>query len=389
MAIKQRTKRKALIISPAGEIYDRDHVRWYRYPESEFRSNVIAKYFNIGDMIVFDSMLKILGYDSYQPLEIENPTDADQESYDGAEAIFVRPSNFVHNEMDWHKALDVIKKSKLPVFAIGVGGQAEANGRYTLSGSNLRFWQTISDSSVLIGVRGTFTAELFCRSGIKNVVVCGCPSIFRARRRDLEVNAAVRPQRIAFSIRREIGPKYTSDVTQYVETQRDMMLELSQAFDMEITSHGELEEKAFFFGDEELMERALERFRSSGWFGDLTAASMENLYKTRLHFFLDAASYDEFLDGIDFAIGYRVHGVLPAIARGIPGMLINYDARTAELIETHAIPSIELNAASTLSRTSAREIMEQADFSTFNKIFGARYDAMKQVHEANGVLHRM
>jgi len=387
--MKFKTTRRALIISPAGEIYDRDRVRWYQYPKSEFRSNIIARYFNIGDMIVFDSMLKILGYDSYHPLEIENPADSDREMYEDAEAIFIRPSNFVHNDMDWHNALDVIKKAKLPVFAIGVGGQAESNGKYVLEGSNLRFWQTVSDSSNFIGVRGTFTAELFYRSGIKNIIVCGCPSIFRSRRRDLEVKAEKPTERIAFSIRREIGPSYTSDVGRYLKTQRDMMLELSRTFDTRITAHGETEEKAFYFGDDELVQSAIEKFRSSGWFSDTTADSMEALYKNKLMFFLDVASYDEFLDTIDFAIGYRVHGVLPAIAKGVPSLLVNYDARTAELIETHAIPAIELDTASAITEETAREVIEQVDFTTFNKIYSARYDAMKQAHEANGVLHRL
>ncbi len=38
------------------------------------------------------------------------------------------------------------------------------------------------------------------------------------------------------------------------------------------------------------------------------------------------------------AVGYRVHGVLPAVAQGAPGVLVAYDTRSQELAETLKIP---------------------------------------------------
>ena len=42
---------------------------------------LLSDYFNIGDMIVYDSTLKLLRYAHLEPMKIMNPTEADIERY--------------------------------------------------------------------------------------------------------------------------------------------------------------------------------------------------------------------------------------------------------------------------------------------------------------------
>lgn len=373
---------RVLVISPAGQIYNRDCVRWY----DQSRKQIEEEYFNIGDMVVYDSTLKMLAFDQVSDLKIVSPTQDDIERYKGYDYIVVRASNFIHNEMQWHRALEVLQEVQLPVFAFGVGGQASGRENYKLNEHNLRFWKTVSERSKLIGVRGSYTADMLYANGIKNVEVCGCPSLFRARNRDLRVGLPPEVGKVAFSIRREASATYTEDVQAYLAQQRDFLLRVAGSYHTTVTIHGEPEEKGFFYGRQDIMARAEAEFRSTGWWTPDTEEAMRALYANRLFFFLDVSEYDTFIRSQDVAIGYRVHGVLPALANGKPGVLVRYDSRSNELADSLAIPSVTAEEA---LRLSPRELLESVSFDDFNKVFPSRYDKMKFVLEQNGVPHRL
>jgi hypothetical protein len=381
--IPQRAKPRILVLSPAGVVYDHDCVRWY--PQSH--DQILHNYFNIGDMVVYDSTLKILDHAEVRGTIIDRISEAEIAQYrDGYDYFLIRASNFVHDDMDWLHAIEVLERVPLPVHAIGVGAQSSGSGVYRLTGRNLRFWQMVSERSTVIGVRGTFTADVLAASGIHNVEIVGCPSMFRTRRRDLDIHMPDEIRRLAFSIRREVDGAYSSNAVAYRQKQRDLLLQAAGLFDVTVSIHGEPEEKAFWFKDEAGMARGREIFRHEGWFTAETAEAMERLYRDKLFFFLEVAEYDHFIRQQDFALGYRVHGVLPGLANGVPGVMVRYDSRSSELTQTHAIPSIEIDR---LDHVDLPQILRETDFTTFNRVHRLRYDKMKFVLEANGLAHRM
>lgn len=378
---KGRVAKQVLVISPAGQTYEHDRVRWYEEPGEK----VLNRYFNIGDMVVYDSTLKMLDYELVGDLKIMDPTDSDVERYKSADFAVVRASNFIHNQMQWHRAVEVLERTNLPVYAVGVGGQASSRDDYKLNDHNLRFWKTVSDRSKVIGVRGTFTAELLYANGIKNVEIVGCPSIFRTRNRNLRLSMPRDIRNVAFSTRREVDKTYSANPGEYLRIQRDFLLRTADTFNTTVTTHGENEEKAYFYKSEEGMEKARQIFAHEGWFTEDTAERMEQLYRKKMFFFLRVEDYDQFIRDQDFALGYRVHGVLPAMAQGIPGLLVKYDTRSTELADTHAIPSIILNE----SPHSVEKLLEDVSFDDFNKLYPQRYDNMKLCLESNGLPHRL
>lgn len=376
-------KPRVLVLSPAGDVYDTDCVKWY--PETH--EEILKNYFNIGDMVVYDSTLKILDHQQVTGTVIHKLHDSLTEHYrDGYDYFVVRASNFLHNDMDWLHAIEVLEKVQLPIYAIGVGAQSSGKGVYKLTGKNLRFWQMVSERSNVIGVRGTFTADVLAASGIRNVEIVGCPSMFRTRKRELNIQKPYSIERMAFSIRREVDGTYSSNADQYRIRQRDLMLQAARMFDVTVSIHGEPEEKAFYYKDAEGMARAREIFRHEKWFTDETQAEMERLYRDKLFFFLKVADYDAFIKTQDFALGYRVHGILPGLANGVPGVMVRYDSRSSELANTHAIPFIDIEEAESVN---LREVLDNVDFSEFNRIHRLRYDKMKFVLEANGLQHRL
>jgi len=373
---------RVLVISPAGRVYDHDNVQWYDFPSER----IANEYFNIGDMIVYDSTLKILNYSEICSMKIRDTLPEDIEFYRTFDYIIVRASNFIHNHMNWERAIEVLEKVQLPVYALGVGGQAASRQDYALTGDNLRFWQIVSERSRAVGVRGSFTAELLYSNGIKNVDIVGCPSLFRARKRDLQIASPTNIEKVAFSVRREVGGDYSSNPREYLRIQRELMLNIDAVFDTTITTHGEVEEKAFYFKNEAAMERASQLFLAEGWWTAETAARMEKLYREKMFFFLRVEDYDAFIKKQDFAFGYRVHGVLPALANGVPGVLVKYDSRSTELADALSVPSLIIKDK---LPSDIGKLLREVSFEDFNKTFALRYDRMKLLMEHNGIAHRM
>ena len=82
----------------------------------------------------------------------------------------------------------------------------------------------------------------------------------------------------------------------------------------------------------------------------------------------------------DFAIGYRVHGILPAMANGIPGVLVSYDSRSGELAETFSIPSA---TAEILNAMPFEQILDPNQFKEFSARFPIDYDQFKSFLDRN------
>ncbi|WP_424810404.1 polysaccharide pyruvyl transferase family protein [Roseococcus sp. YIM B11640] len=374
--------RRVLVISPAGRVYEHDRVQWYDFPQER----IASEYFNIGDMVVFDSTLKLLQYTQVSEMKIRDPSEADIEFYKTFDYIIVRASNFIHNYMNWERAIEVLNRVQIPVYALGVGGQATSRDDYKLTGDNLRFWQIVSERSKAVGVRGTFTADLLYANGIRNVDIVGCPSLFRARNRDLRIEAPADIKRVAFSVRREVGGGYSSNPRDYLRIQRDLLLHTMDAFDTTVTTHGEVDEKAFYFQNAQGMAKARELFLKEGWWTPETAERLERLYREKMFFFLRVEDYDRFICSQDFAFGYRVHGVLPALANGVPGVLVKYDSRSTELADSLSVPSLVIENE---PPSDVGKLLREVSFDDFNKTFALRYDRMKLLIEYNGIPHRM
>lgn len=376
---------RALVIYPAGEVYDHDKVRWYRAPMEK----LLSDYFNIGDMIVYDSTLKLLRYAHLEPMKIMSPTEADIERYASEfDYVFVRGSNFIHEKMEWFRAVEVLERVKLPVYAIGVGAQASLNRAIELSEGSKRFWSIVGDRCAAIGVRGAFSAETLRHNGVRNVEVVGCPSIFRTRNRDLAIKIPDQREirKVAFSLRREFDSSYTANPETYIRNQRQALLKVDSQSDMVMSSHGEQEEKAFFLRDDAAKAKAVAEFVHSGWWDGPDDARMREIYEKKLFSFFDVERYDEFAAGLDLAVGYRVHGVLPAVAHGVPGVLVAYDTRSQELAETLKIPVVPEAA---LAEGGWRAVYQEAALNALSKSYAQSYDRMRNFLATNGVPHRM
>lgn len=376
--------KRVLVMSPAGVRYNHDDVKCRPWPLQQ----KIETYSNTGDWMVYDSCLKLLDFADVQPFNLMAATDAEIEKcnaeYDYA---FLRGSNYIHEYMEWNGAVDVLGKLKIPVVAFSVGAQAPSARKLQLPQKAIDFWKSIADHSASIGVRGTYSAEVLNDIGIRNVEIIGCPSLFRHN--DPFLRARIKPlqavRKIAFNLRREVSGTYTSDAARYLGVQKAAIRSLARQFDITVTTHGEQAEKAFFFQHPELSAKYRSQLIAEGWF-DGPDDTLIPIYENQLFYNETVADYDRFIRTQDLAMGFRVHGNLPALANGVPAIVVDYDSRSRELADTFRIPVITLDE---MEQQPLSALYRDDLWDAFHDHYPAAYRQMAAFLDRNGLAHNM
>jgi polysaccharide pyruvyl transferase WcaK-like protein len=379
--------KRILVISPSGEVYDHDNVRWYRHKDIQ-RS--INHYHNIGDAFVFDSSLKLLNYDQLDALEIAKPRLEDMDRINAEyDYVFLRGSNYVHKDMIWEQTIEVLKKLRIPVIAWGIGAQAPVKGKIELSEETKTVLRMMADSTTSIGVRGAYSAQVLWDIGIRNVRIVGCPTAFRRNNPDLNIKlpSLDKIRTAGITVRREVSSTYARDIQQYLTFHRDLVKNLAQRFDVVLMAQGEIEEKKIVFGTPEQKEEAIAALCSdqqiNDWYFD---DAMEKLHRERLFYSDVVADYEDLVQQKDLVLGYRLHGNLMALANGIPSIYFTYDSRTVEFAETYQIPSFDVFSGKDFK---LEEYWDQSLFDRFNRAYHHTYREMRQFLIENGADTKM
>lgn len=376
---------KILVISPSGEVYDHDCVRWYSDLGYHTKPD---HYHNIGDAFVFDSSLKLLSYSQLEPVDIRRPTDAEIERYNSEyDYAFLRGSNYLHQDMDWENAPSVLSKLKIPIIAFGIGAQAPSKGPLVLSQATRRVLELIAERSVSLGVRGSYTADVLWGLGIRNTRIIACPTVFRNNdpglRIDLPSLDSVRD--VAYTLRREVDVTYAQDLRRYLDLQRQTILDLADRFNVDVLAQGEVEEKNILWGDPARKAAAIQTLRNRGW---LRGADdpLEKLYSTNLFYSDSVAEFERKLRQKQLVLGYRLHGNLLGLANRVPSVYFTYDSRTAEFAETLQIPSFDVFSGRNFH---LEDFWDQSLFERFNRAYYQTYRAMRLFLDENGIAHKM
>ena len=376
---------KILVISPSGEVYDHDCVRWY----SDLGFDLAPDhYHNIGDAFVFDSSLKLLSYTTIDSVDIRRPSDVDIDRYNNEyDYAFLRGSNYLHKDMDWENAPSVLARLKIPVIAFGIGAQAPSKGPLVLSQATRRVLALIAERSVSLGVRGSYTADVLWGLGIRNTRIIACPTIFRNNdpglRIDLPPLDTVRD--IAYTLRREVDVTYAQDLRRYLDLQRETILDLAERFNVDILAQGEVEEKSILWGNPSRKAAALQTLRNRGWLRG-HEDPLEKLYEANLFYSDSVADFERKLCQKHLVLGYRLHGNLLGLANRVPSVYFTYDSRTAEFAETLQIPSFDVFSGKTFC---LEDHWDQSLFERFNRAYYQTYRAMRLFLDENGVAHKM
>jgi len=377
--------KKVLVISPSGEVYNHDCVRWYS--REGFDTNP-DHYHNIGDAFVFDSSLKLMQFDELKMLDIRNPSDAMIDRYNNEyEYAFLRGSNYIHPLMDWENAPAVLRRLRIPILAFGIGAQAPIKGDLELPRAAREVLAIIADHSTSIGVRGSYTADVLWSLGLRNVRIIGCPTVFRSNDPHLRIDLPPLEQvrQVGYTLRREVSFDYAKDVPYYLDVQRQSILELSTRFKLDILSQGEIEEKAILWGNHLQREAAKAVLREQGWLHG-PHDKLEALYDQNLFYSDDVTEFEEKLRTQQLVLGFRLHGNLLGLANRVPSIYFTYDSRTTEFVDTFSIPRFDIYAGEPFR---LEEYWDQSLFERFNRAYYQRYRDMRLFLDENNIAHKM
>ncbi|MGO4403525.1 polysaccharide pyruvyl transferase family protein [Bosea sp. RAF48] len=378
---------RILVISPSGEVYDHDNVRWYRYADLQSH---IDHYHNIGDAFVFDSSLKLLNFDKLDELPIAHVDPARIDRLNAEyDYVFLRGSNYIHAQMNWSRAAEVLRRLKLPVIAFGIGAQAPVSGKLELSEDTKTVLKLISDSTASLGVRGAYSAEVLNNLGIHNVRIIGCPTAFRNNNPDLAIRLPALDQvkKVGVTLRREVSKTYAQDIKRYLTFHRDLVKAMADRFEVTLMSQGEVEEKKLALGTPEQKAQAMASLRDNAWARDwYIDEQVSSLYQSRMFYSDVVAEYERLVRGLDLVLGYRLHGNLMALANGTPSIYFTYDSRTVEFADTFKIPSVDVFSGQDFR---LEDYWEQSRFDRFNEAYAQVYGQMRDFLVENRVDNKM
>ncbi len=374
---------KILVLIPHGEIHGRDDVRAYHWQDIERN---LTRYYNMGDLFVYDSSLKVLDFDEIEPLTISqvSPYDIDRCNAE-FDYCFLRGSNYLHAEMQWECAEEVLSKLKIPVIPFGIGAQAPEDAPPRLSEQTMRVMRRMGDSCARVGVRGTFSAEVLNGIGVKNIEIVGCPTLFRARDSNLAIAVRSDAEAVGFGLRREADAHYVSDLARYHGLQRRIIEDLDKRYSLTVLAQGEMEEKQIFYRSAEHLPAAVHNLVATGWFQS-ERDPLYALYRNQLFFSEHVSDYEALMQRFDLVVTFRLHAALLALANGTPAIFCTYDSRSRELAETFAIPGFDMRERRAFV---LEDYHTQQAFDRFNAAYRRGYDVMRGFLDANGMAHRL
>lgn len=287
---------------------------------------------------LIDEPVKVLGLDtSWNPAEIRND----------CRVAVVPSANFIREGVDFGTFVGFLEKLELPLVFIGLGAQADSYDQteFDFHPSVLRLIDLIRERSPAVSLRGEFTQRVLDRFGVQNAVVTGCPSNFINPAPDFPDQIE---RKHAAGMRSYITqadepwpkkPKKAEVEKRLVEWTRSGPSVMVQQSVPSMIAYLRRENP---FAD----DTPSEKFEASLARKLMPEASIEEfrdfvLLKIRTYYAVDQWIEDS--SKFDFSVGLRLHGNMAAWQSGTPALWITHDSRTRELVETMALPNIDID----------------------------------------------
>jgi Polysaccharide pyruvyl transferase len=321
----------------------------HRSPYEMLERNLIGD--NTGNLVFLDAAYRLLERPGVEVVPDGfrlDPRRADRinERFDAYVVPFANAFRAVWTER-LERWTELIERLRIPVVILGVGAQSDVGFSRArlepLEAGARRFVRAVLDRGPSIGVRGEFTADWLRGLGFRDVEVIGCPSMFwNGDRLSIERRTPALDQgsRIAITVspyRREMAPILAHHIARYP----NLTYVAQDPASMERL----------------LFPRATETGpRSAG----IAAEAFDPLFEAgKVRMFLHPVPWIEYLRGVDFAFGTRIHGAITALLAGTPAFVLAHDSRTLELARYFEIPHRLL--ASTEPEVDAAELHAEAD----------------------------
>lgn len=323
---------------------------------------------NTGTYLMTDSLVKIIDADELIP-----------RFYEFHECVDTVVTNVMHRIGDnlkidipyWDNILR--HTERLVPLSLGFAFQ---DGKISPMDDSLKRLLCMIAERTEIGVRTEYDAEFLSDSGIKNVCVIGCPSLFYHMDRNFRVDDSRRGDMhsVNFNFSSDFGNLGISQRTA-VEVHWRLLLWFKWQYER-LRARVHLTMQKPPFAEICDMHNIL-----------LSYKEVHLFYKDCGRYFYSVGDWIAALREDDFSMGSRFHGNIAAILSGTPTLMVNIDKRMKGMNDFYKIPSIDIEE---FDLNQPIEYYRQlADYSEFNKSYADRFDNFVDYCKRNGVKLRL
>lgn len=319
---------------------------------------------NVGDIFIDDSVKRILKYDRENSVEIDprKPITLEHiEAINRTKAAIIVGTCLWYRSLPkpsrWHFNMDLLRQIKVPIIPMGVGTQRHFDADNAFDPGTLEQIKHIHSSCEVASARDIRTIEVLHESGIRNVALTGCPTLFRSLKKEWKLCRS-ESNHITVTVRK--GQRHN------VKT----LLKLLEKKGCRVTIAAQ---------------------GAGDCFLNYSIPFFQKKTQTLYEYALDP--YLKLVDECAGAIGWRLHGNMIYLAAGKPAMLLSNSSRGQSFCDTFRLPTLRSPDYETLPVAQIAEIIERFfDDSTFAALPG-KYAEMRgqMVHflDRNGLQHNL
>lgn len=256
------------------------------------------------------------------------------------------------------------EKLKIPMYIIGAGIQCNDYDEIDFVVENTKekvknLCKAVYNSGGEFALRGYFTKEYLDKVISNTAVVTGCPSMYQnGRSLNIDINRLKNKESITLAL------------NGYLKDKEQVLLKMLNKYPKSVFMD-QSEFAGILYGDYDKNEIPV------------SYEILKVLEQKRIKLIYDVPVWLDYLKhNIDLSIGYRIHGNLAAVLAGVPSVVIPFDARTRELAEFYDIPIIPKNKKFDMNLDN---IIEDLDYSKFNKSFSRKFDLFEEFMESHEI----
>jgi len=320
---------------------------------------------NVGDLFIEDSAKGLLEFDPAQSIDIDprKPiTRFELEQINRTDAAVIVGTNLWYRSLRrpgrWCFTAEQLRRIRVPIIPLGVGTTRHAGENNGFDSETLEQLRIIHDHCELASVRDQRTAEVLDEAGLGNVVMTGCPTLYRSLRPDWRLRGRGERRRVVLTVR--YGQR--RNVRRLVGILREMGLQPVVA--------AQQRRDVFLRRGVPLWQRRVPTV-----------------------FRFELRPYLHLVEHARGAIGWRLHGNMLHLSRGNPAVFFANCSRAQSFCETFGLPCVFAPDGQPISedrlRAAAERLFRPEGFERLPQTY-ARYRAeMVRFLEANGLAHRL
>jgi polysaccharide pyruvyl transferase WcaK-like protein len=321
---------------------------------------------NVGDLFIVDSLKRIIVHDRSRSFDVDPRKPIARETIDRinceADAAVICGTNLWYRRMPrpgrWTFSLADLCGIKVPVIPMGVGTTRHSDDDNDFEPDTLAQIRQIHSSCATGSARDVRTAEVLARAGVKNVLMTGCPTLFRSLAPEWRLRGKAPTKKVVVTVRKGAAKNVHKLLAELTSRGLEPIIAAQQDGDNFLAKPIPLVRKAW-----------------------------PTLYE------YDMRPYMDLVDQAVGAIGWRLHGNMIHLAHGNPAILFANCSRGQSFCDTFGLPRVpspdhvELPDATITRMVDA--LLDPATFAGLPRTYAEHRQAMAQFLEANGLEHNL